>query len=192
MTDAKTIMQLRQITGAGIMDAKQALDECGGDIEAAKDVLRKKGQAKAAKKAGRETAEGLVGSYIHANGKLGVLVEIACETDFVARGDEFKTLVSDIAMHIAAADPQYLSREEVPQDIIAKEHEIATGQAAGKPADMLERIVGGKLDKFYAENCLLEQEYIKDDSLTVQQRVEQAIAKIGENIQVRRFCRFAL
>lgn len=190
--DAKIIMQLRQATGVGVLDAKKALEESGGDLEQAKDILRKQGGAKAAKKAGRETAEGLVGSYLHQTGKLGVLVSVACETDFVARSDDFKTLVQDLAMHIAASDPEYVRPEDVPEAVIAKEREIAAEQAAGKPVEVVAKIVDGKLQKFYAERCFLKQEYLKDDSITVQQRVDQAIAKLGENIQVREFCRFAL
>jgi len=190
--DAQTIMELRRATGVGVLDAKKALEETRGDLEAAKDLLRKQGQTKAAKKAGRATAEGLVGSYLHATGKLGVLVAVACETDFVARSDDFKVLVQDLAMHIAAADPTYVKSDDVPAEVIAKEREIAAAQAQGKPVDVVEKIVSGKIAKYYAEHCLLNQPFVKDDSMTVQGRIEQAIAKLGENIQVREFCRFAL
>ena len=173
MSNAQAIMELRQATGVGVLDAKKALEESGGDVEAAKDALRKQGQAKAAKKAGRETAEGLVGSYIHQTGKLGVLVSVACETDFVARSDDFRALVQDLAMHIAAAAPEYVRPEDVPEEIIAK-------------------IVDGRIAKFYAECVLLNQEFVKDDSMTVRQRVEQAIQKLGENVVVREFVRFSL
>ncbi|MDO8463396.1 MAG: translation elongation factor Ts [bacterium] len=192
MSNAQAIMELRQATGVGVLDAKKALEESGGDVEVAKDALRKQGQAKAAKKSGRETAEGLVGSYIHQTGKLGVLVSVACETDFVARSDDFRALVQDLAMHIAAADPEYVRLEDVPEEIIAKEREIAAAQAAGKPEAVVAKIVDGKLAKFYAERVLLNQEFVKDDSMTVQQRMEQAIQKLGENVVVQEFVRFSL
>ncbi|MBI2483393.1 elongation factor Ts [Candidatus Uhrbacteria bacterium] len=192
--DAKLIMELRNMTGAGILDAKSALEETGGNLETAAELLRKKGQAKAAKKMDRMTNEGLVGSYIHGNGKVGVLVEVACETDFVARSDEFQQLVHDLAMHIAASNPSYLKPEEVPEAIVMKEREIAAAEFAGsgKPPAVIEKIVDGKISKFYADVCLLPQAFVKDDAITVAQRVEQAVAKLGENIQIRRFCRFAL
>lgn len=190
--DAKTVMELRSMTGAGVLDAKKALEDAGGDLSKAADALRKKGQAKAAKKSDRETREGLVGSYIHTNGKMGVLVAVACETDFVARNPDFKTLVADIAMHIAAANPDYVAPEDVPADVVAKEREIAAPQVIGKPPEIMEKIITGKLDKFYADHCLLRQEFVKDDTVTVQQRIEQTIAKVGENIRVVRFARFVL
>lgn len=192
--DAKTIMQLREMTGAGVLDAKHALEECGGDMSAAADALRKKGQAKAAKREGRETREGLVVSYIHATGKVGALVAVACESDFVARSEEFKALVRDLAMHITASNPLYLTADEIPSEVIAKEKEIASAEFAGsgKPAAIIEKIVEGKLTKYYADTCLLAQPFIKDEDMTVAQHIQQVIAKTGENIQVRKFCRFAL
>ncbi|MBI4434571.1 elongation factor Ts [Candidatus Uhrbacteria bacterium] len=192
--DAKTIMQLRELTGAGVLDAQKALEECGGDVARAAEALRKKGQAKAASRTERATREGLVGHYIHATGKVGALVEVACETDFVARSEEFKALVHDLAMHVTASNPLYVSPEDVPQEVLAKEKEIAAAEFAGsgKPANVIEKIVEGKLTKYYADTCLLKQSFIKDEDITVAERIQQAIAKTGENIQVRRFCRFAL
>ena len=192
--DAKIVMQLRQMTGAGVLDAQKALAESSGNLEAAAETLRKKGQAKAASRSERITREGLVGHYIHATGKVGALVEVACETDFVARSEEFKTLVHDLAMHVTASNPLYLSPDEAPPEVIAKEKEIAGAEAAGsgKPANVIEKIVEGKLAKYYADTCLLAQPFIKDEDITVAERIQQSIAKTGENIQVRRFCRFAL
>lgn len=190
--DAKTIMQLRSATGVGVLEAQRALAEAGGDLVKAVEVLRKQGATKAAKKSDRATGEGLVAAYLHPTGKLGVLVSVACESDFVARSDDFKALVQDLAMHIAAANPTYVRASDVPDDVLAKEREIAAAQAAGKPAAVVEKIVAGKLEKFYAEHCLLQQEFVKDDTMTIQQRIEQAIARIGENMQVREFCRFTL
>ncbi len=191
---AQMVKELRERTGAGMMDCKTALVETNGDMEAAVDVLRKKGLAAAAKKAGRVAADGLVASYIHAGGKIGVLVEVNCETDFVARTDSFQELVKDISMHIAAAEPRWVRREEVPVDVIARERSIYLEQAAasGKPAQVVEKIAAGKLEKFFAETCLLEQSFVKNPDVTVGQLVTEAIAKIGENIQVRRFVRFRL
>jgi elongation factor Ts len=191
---AQMVKELRDRTGAGMMDCKAALAEAGGEIEKAVDVLRKKGLAAAAKKSGRTAADGQVASYIHAGGKLGVLLEVNCETDFVARTDEFQSLVRDIAMHVAAAEPRYVRREEVPADVLDRERAIYAEQAAasGKPANVVERIVEGKLDKFYAEACLLEQPFVKNPDQTVAQLVQEKVAKIGENIQVRRFARFKL
>ncbi|MBI4142874.1 elongation factor Ts [Candidatus Uhrbacteria bacterium] len=192
--DAKLVMQLRAMTGAGVLDAQKALVEANGNVDVAADALRKKGQAKAASKSGRETHEGLVGSYIHANGKVGVLLEVACETDFVARGEEFKQLVHDLAMHIAASNPLYLSITDIPPEVLAKEREIATAEFAGsgKPQAVIEKIAEGKLAKYYADTCLLAQPFVKDEDITVEERVRQTTAKTGEHIQVRRFCRFAL
>jgi len=191
---AQMVKELRERTGAGMMDCKWALGEAGGDMEKAIDLLRKKGLAAAAKKAGRVAAEGSVGSYIHAGGKIGVLVEVNCETDFVARTDQFQELVRDIAMHIAAAEPRFLSREEVTPDDLERERAIFREQAlaAGKPAAVVDRIVAGKLEKYYAEHVLLEQPFVKDPDKTVGQLVQERIAKIGENIVVRRFARFRL
>jgi elongation factor Ts len=191
---AQLVKELRDRTGAGMMDCKSALAEAAGDLEKAVDVLRKKGLAAAAKKAGRIAADGMVASYIHAGGKLGVLLEVNSETDFVARTDEFQELVKDLAMHVAAAEPRYVRREEVPADLLERERAIFRDQAAasGKPANVVERIVEGKLEKFYADVCLLEQPFVKNPDQTVGQLVQERVAKIGENIQVRRFARFKL
>jgi elongation factor Ts len=191
---AQMVKELRERTGAGMMDCKSALAEAGGDLEKAAEVLRKRGLAAAAKKAGRIAAEGAVGSYIHGGGKIGVLVEVNCETDFVARTDEFRELVRDLAMHIAAADPRYLSRDEVTADVLAKEREIFRQRALdeGKPANVVDRIVEGRVGKFYAETVLLEQPFVKDPDKTVEQVITEKIATIKENIRVRRFARFQL
>jgi elongation factor Ts len=191
---AQMVKQLRERTGAPMMDCKSTLTEAKGDLEAAVDLLRKKGLAAAAKKAGRITAEGAVGSYIHGGGKLGVLVEVNCETDFVARTDEFQELVRDIAMHIAAAEPRYVSRDEVTPEALDRERAIYKEQAAasGKPEKVLERIVEGKIEKFYAEAVLLEQPFVKNSDLTVGQMIAEKVGRIGENIQVRRFARYKL
>src|SRR5262250_254103 len=189
---AKLVKELRERTGAGFSDCRAALVEANGNIEKAIEVLRKKGQAAAAKKAQREASEGLVGSYIHAGGKIGVLVELNCESDFVARTEAFQQLSHDIAMHVAALDPRYVRREEVTADMLEKEREIYKAQAlaSGKPEQVVEKIVAGKMEKFYEENCLYEQHYIKDESLTIGEMITQAIAKLGENISIRRFARF--
>ena len=191
---AQMVKELRERTGAGMMDCKSALIEAEGDLELASEVLRKRGLAAAAKKAGRVAAEGAVGSYIHAGGKIGVLVEVNCETDFVARTDEFRELVRDIAMHVAAADPRYLSRDEVTEDVLAKEREIFRQRALdeAKPANVVDRIVEGRVGKFYGETVLLEQPFVKDPDKTVQEMIAEKIAKIGENIQIRRFTRYLL
>jgi elongation factor Ts len=191
---AQRVKELRERTGAGMMDCKSALTEAQGDLEKAVDLLRKKGLAAAAKKSGRLTAEGAVGSYIHAGGKIGVLVEVNCETDFVARTERFQELVKDIAMHIAAAEPRFVAREEVTPDVLERERAIFREQAlaSGKPANVVDRIVDGKLDKFYAEFVLLEQPFVKNPDQTVGQLVSEKVAQIGENIRVRRFSRFRL
>jgi elongation factor Ts len=191
---AQMVKELRERTSAPMMDCKAALTETQGDMEKAVDFLRKKGLAAAAKKAGRIAAEGAVGSYIHGGGKLGVLVEVNCETDFVARTDEFQELVRDIAMHIAAAEPRFVRREEVTEDVLAREREIFADQAAasGKPANVVEKIVTGKMEKYFSEFVLLEQPYVKDSDKSVGQLITEKVAKIGENIQVRRFVRFKL
>ncbi|WP_347490844.1 translation elongation factor Ts [Desulfoscipio sp. XC116] len=191
---AAMVKELREKSGAGMMDCKKALVATDGNMEKAIDYLREKGLASAAKKSGRITAEGLVDSYIHAGGKIGVLLEVNCETDFVAKTDEFKELVRDIAMQIAAARPQYVTKEEVPENIVAKEKEILAAQAAneGKPAKIIEKMVEGRIEKFYKDICLLEQPFIKDTDKTVKQLVTEKIAKIGENISVRRFVRYEL
>jgi elongation factor Ts len=189
---AKLVKELRDRTNAGFNDCRAALIEAGGDIEKAIAVLRKKGQAAAAKKATREASEGLVGSYIHAGGKIGVMVEVNCESDFVARTEAFQNLCHDIAMHVAALDPKYVRREEVTAEMLEKEREIYKAQAlaTGKPEAVVEKIVTGKMEKFYEENCLYEQHYIKDEGSTIGEMVNAAIAKLGENISIRRFARF--
>jgi elongation factor Ts len=189
---AHLVKELRERTGAGFSDCRAALVESAGDIEKAINILRKKGQAAAAKKAQREATEGLVGHYIHAGGKIGVIVEINCESDFVARTDAFQQLCHDVAMHIAALDPRYLRREEVTTEMLDRERDIYREQAkaTGKSEQVVEKIVTGKMEKFYEENCLYEQHYIKDESVTIGEMINQAIAKLGENISVRRFVRF--
>ena len=189
---AQQVKDLRDRTGAGFTACRDALAEANGDIEQAINILRKKGQAAAQKKAQRATSEGLVGSYIHAGGKIGVLVEVNCESDFVARTEDFQRLCHDVAMHIAALDPRFLRREEVTQETLDREREIYAEQAkaTGKPAPVIEKIVNGKMEKFYEENCLYEQHFIKDEGTTVKELVDQAIAKLGENIAIRRFSRF--
>ena len=192
------IKALREKTGAGMTDVKAALVEANGSEDQAIEILRKKGMATAGKKAGRVTAEGVVGSYIHMGGKVGVLVEVNCESDFVARGEDFTQLVKDIAMHIAAATPTYVRREEVPQDILDKEREITGEQLkndpknANKPADVISKIVEGRLNKFYEENVLLEQPFVKDPSKTVGELVAEKVGSIKENITVRRFTRYKM
>lgn len=192
--DAKLVKTLREMTGAGMLECKAALEEANGDLEQAVEILRKKGVAKAAKKAGRETKEGLIHSYIHAGGRIGVLLELNCETDFVARNELFRELANEIALQIAAMKPQYVKREDIPREVVEKEGEIAreAAIAEGKPAHIAEKIAEGKLEKFYKEVCLYEQPYIKDDKKTVEELIKEYIAKIGENIQVRRFCRYEL
>src|ERR1700735_5385312 len=189
---ANLVKELRERTGAGFSDCRAALVESGADIEKAIDILRKKGKAPPAKKAQRQGSEGLVGHYIHAGGKIGVIVEVNCESDFVARTEAFHQLCHDIAMHIAAIDPRYLRREEVTPEMLEREREIYKDQAkaTGKPEAVIERIVTGKMEKFYEENCLYEQHYIKDESVTIGEMITQAIAKLGENISIRRFVRF--
>lgn len=189
---AQLVKELRDKTGAGFADCRAALIEVNGDIEQAVGILRKKGQVAAAKKAQRATSEGLVSSYIHAGGKIGVLVETNCESDFVARTEDFQRLCHDVAMHVAALDPQFLRREEVTQEILDQKRRVYSeeAKASGKPEPVIEKIVNGKMEKFYEENCLLEQHFIKDEGLTVKELVDQAIAKLGENISIRRFSRF--
>jgi elongation factor Ts len=185
------VKELRERTGAGFSDCRNALVEGKGDLDRAIDVLRRKGQAAAQKKAQREATEGLIGHYIHAGGKIGVVVEINCESDFVARTDDFQKLCHDIAMHIAALDPRYVRREEVTQEILDHERDIYREQAraTGKPEPVIDKIVNGKMEKFYEENCLYEQHFIKDESVTVSELINQMIAKLGENLSVRRFVR---
>ncbi|AEF94368.1 Elongation factor Ts [Desulfotomaculum nigrificans CO-1-SRB] len=191
---ASMVKELRERTGAGMMDCKKALAEVGGDMEKAIEFLREKGLAAAAKKAGRIAAEGIVESYIHGNGRIGVLVEINCETDFVARNEDFRALAKDIAMQIAAAKPEYVRREDVPSEKLEKEREILRAQALneGKPEKIVEKMVEGRIEKYYKEVCLLEQPFIKDPDKTVQQLINEAIAKIGEKIDVRRFTRYEM
>jgi len=188
------IKTLREKTGAGMMDCKKALMEVNGSIEKAVDYLRKKGLASALKKASRATSQGLVTSYIHAGGKIGVLIEVNCETDFVARTEEFQKFVRDIAMHVAAANPTYVKREEVPKEAVKGEAEVHRSQAKDmkKPEAIIEKIVTGKMESYYRENCLLEQEFVKNPDKTVQTIATEAISKLGENISIRRFARFQL
>jgi len=191
---AADVKKLREATGAGIMECKKALGETSGDFEEAKKLLRKMGLQVADKKAGRATAEGLIGSYIHTGGKIGVMVEVNCETDFVARNEDFQTVVRDIAMHVAAAKPRFVSREEVTDGVLTEEREIFAEQARqqGKPDNVIDKIVEGRINKFYEENCLLEQPFIKDTEKTVGDLVKEAVAKFRENIQVNRFVVFAV
>lgn len=192
MVTAGMVKELREKTGAGMMDCKKALSESNGDMEKAIEILREKGIASAAKKAGRIAAEGLVDSYIHGDGRIGVLVEVNIETDFAAKNEEFKAFVKDIAMQVAAAKPEYVRREEVPADIIEKEKEILKAQALneGKPEKIVEKMVEGRIEKFYKEVCLLEQPWVKDPNKSIQELLNEKIATIGENINIRRFARF--
>ena len=189
---AKDVQNLRQATGVGMMDAKRALEANNGDMEAAVQWLLVQGLAQAAKRAGRVASEGSVGAYIHAGGKLGVLVEVNCESDFVAKTPEFQTLVKELAMQIAAANPRCVRREELSADIIEQERQIYASQAAGKPEPVINKIVEGKLEKFYREVCLLEQGYVRDPARTVSELLGEYVAKLGEKIEVRRFVRFQL
>lgn len=195
---AAAVKQLREKTGAGMMECKNALKEADGNEEKAIDILRERGLASAKKREGRIAAEGIVGSYIHMGGKVGVLVELNCETDFVARGEEFQQLVKDIAMHIAAAEPRYVAREEVPENVLEKEREIARAQAkndpkmAGKPEQVIDKIVDGRVNKYYEETVLNDQPFVKDPSKTVAELVTEKVAKTGERITVRRFTRYKM
>ncbi len=191
---AQQVQELRRKTGAGVMDCKKALAECTGDLDQAAVLLRKQGAARADARLSRATSEGLVASYIHAGGRIGVLVEVNCETDFVARTDEFRQLAMNLAMHIAAENPRYLRPEDIPADVLDREKEVfrAVAQKEGKPENVLDRIVEGRLKKFYTETCLMEQPYVRDDQVTVAAVVKEAIAKLGENIAVRRFVRYQL
>ncbi len=190
---AEAVKELREKTGVGFMECKSALQEANGDIENAIVILRKRGLASLAKKSGRETKDGLIGCYIH-NGKIGVMLEVNCETDFVARNPDFQTLVKDLAMHIAASDPRFIRKEDVTPDVLAKEREIYAEQAkaTGKPENVLEKIVEGRMSKYYSEACLLEQPFVKDPAISVRDHIAAHIQKIGENIQVRRFVRYKL
>jgi elongation factor Ts len=192
MITAEMVKQLRERTGSGMMDCKKALSEANGDMEKAVEILREKGLAAAAKKAGRVAAEGLVSAYIHGDGRIGVLVEVNIETDFAAKNEEFREFVKDVAMHIAASKPEYIRREEVPSDRIEKEKEILRAQALneGKPEKIVDKMVEGRIDKYYKEVCLLEQPWVKDPDKTIQQLLNEKISTIGENINIRRFVRF--
>lgn len=189
---ASMVKDLREKTGAGMMDCKKALSETGGDFQKAVDYLRQKGLATAAKRAGRIASEGRIGSYIHAGGKIGVMVEVNCETDFVAKTDDFQVFAKDIAMHIAASNPSYVRREEVPPEVLEREKEIYRAQArdAKKPDKIIDKIVDGKLEKFYGEACLLEQPFVKDPDITIQDLLNGFIGKVGEKVEIRRFTRF--
>lgn len=194
MIAATTVKELRVITGAGFMDCKKALEDTNGNIEKAVELLREKGLAAAAKKAGRIAAEGIVESYIHMGGKIGVMVEVNCETDFVAKTPEFRTFVRDIAMHIAASNPLYLTKEEVPEETITKEREILRAQALneGKPEKIVERMVEGRIEKYYKEVCLLEQPFVKDTDKSIKDIVSERVSLIGEKIDIRRFTRYEM
>ncbi|GBD39265.1 Elongation factor Ts [bacterium HR37] len=188
------VKEIRDRTGAPFLDCKKALEETGGDFEKAIDLLRIKGLAKAAKKVGRETPEGIIASYIHAGGKIGVMVEVNCETDFVARNEEFQAFAKEIAMQIAATNPRFIRKEDVSEEVVAKEREILKAQVieSGKPENVADRIVDGKIEKFYEEVCLLEQPYIRDPKIKIRDLLNSLIAKIGENIVIRRFVRYQL
>jgi elongation factor Ts len=189
--DIEKIKQLRELTGAGMMKAKEALAETGGDLEKAIDVLRKAGQASAAKRAEREARAGLIEAYVH-GGRIGVLVELNCETDFVARTEDFKALAKDVAMHVAAANPEYVNPEDVPEDVLERERAIYADDTAGKPSDIAEKMISGRLEKFYEQVCLMRQPFIKEPDKSVDQLVKEVIAKTGENIVVRQFKRVEL
>ncbi|WP_028319774.1 translation elongation factor Ts [Desulfobulbus elongatus] len=191
---SQMVKELRDKTNAGMMDCKKALTETAGDMEKAVDLLRQKGLAVAAKRAGRETKEGVVECYIHAGGKLGVMVEVGCETDFVAKTDDFKAFAKNVAMHIAAVNPVAVTREEVPADILQREKDIYVNQAleSGKPQQIVDKIVSGKIEKYLAEVCLMEQKYVKNPDLTVQDLLNELVAKMGENISIKKFARFQI
>ncbi len=191
-SDIEKVKKLREKTGVGILDCKKALEEANGNIEKAIEVLRKKGIDIAEKKSQRQTEDGLIASYIHYGGKIGVLVEVNCETDFVARTDEFKELVKNITMQIAASSPRYISREDVPDKVIEKEKEIYRSQFSDRPPQVQKKIIDGKLEKFFSETCLLEQAFIKDPDITVKEYIDSTIGKLKENIRVRRFTRYQL
>jgi elongation factor Ts len=189
---ASMVAELREKTGAGLLDCKKALDEAQGNMEQAETILRKKGVASAAKKAGRSTSDGLVEAYIHVGGKVGVMVEVNCETDFVAKTDDFKAFCRDICLQIAAANPSYVRREEVPEAELAKERDIAAAQMQGKPAAAVQKIVEGKLEKYYSQVCLMDQPFVKSPEKTIKDLLTEKVAKLGENMQIRRFVRFQL
>lgn len=192
-SDSKIVKDLRQTTGAGILECRKALDEAGGDLDKAAEILRKKGQKIFDKKQDREVKEGLIEAYVHSNGKIGVLVELVCETDFVARNKEFRELAHDLAMQVAAVCPLWVKPEDVPQEVLEKEKEIAKeGLPKGKPAQVTEKIIEGKIQKFYTQTCLLEQPFIKNENLTIRELIKEKVAKLGENIQVKKFVRFQI
>jgi elongation factor Ts len=186
------IKELRELTGAGVVECKNALEESNADVDEAAKILRKKGIAGAGKKASRQTGDGLIGSYIHPGSKIGVLVEVNCETDFVAKNDDFKQLVKDITMHIAAANPMYMTSDEVPADIIEQEKDIVKGEFSDKPDNIVEKIAMGRLKKYFSEYCLMDQPFVKDEDITIKDYVATYIAKLGENIKIKRFARFML
>jgi len=190
---ANLVKELREKTGVGFMECKSALQEANGDLDAAFTILRKRGLASLAKKSGRETKDGIIGTYVH-NGKIGVLIELNCETDFVARNPDFQTLAKDLAMHVAASDPRFVAKEDVTEDVLSGEREIFAEQAraTGKSENVVEKIVEGRISKFYSETCLLEQPFVKEPSISVREHIASHIQKIGENIQVRRFVRYKL
>ena len=189
---AELVKTLREKTNVGMMECKSALTEADGDLEKAETILRKKGIAKADKKADRQTKEGIVASYIHLAGRVGVLIEVNCETDFVAKNESFRDFVKDVTLHIAASNPRFLQREDIPADFIAKEREIAAEQVKGKPANIVDKIVDGKVDKIFADNCLLEQAFIKNPDITIRDLVKSKISELGENLVIRRFVRYAV
>ena len=188
--DPKLVMQLRAKTNAGMMECKKALIEAKGDLAAAETILRKKGAAQQQKKAGRDAKEGVIGSYIHIGDKVGVLVEINCETDFVARNESFRSFVKDVTLQVAAAAPLFVKRDEVPESLLATERDVAGAQVQGKPANVIEKIIAGKVDKYYSTVCLLEQSFVKDNTKTINDLLAAKIAELGENIVIRRFTRF--
>lgn len=192
MNESELIKELREMTGVGMMDIKKALTEAQGDKDKALEVLRKSGIAKLAKKADRLAKEGLIESYIHAGGRVGVLLELNCETDFVGRTDDFKNLAKELALHIAAANPLYVSREDVPAEVLEKEREIYKEQSKDKPADVMEKMIEGKIEKYYEEACLMDQGFVKDPSVKISQFIADKAAKMGENVQVSRFVRYVL
>lgn len=194
MADAKQVMELRALTGAGVMDAKAALDETGGDVAKAAEALKQKGIVKAAKKSDRATAEGVIHAYVHGSGKVGAMVEVLCETDFVARNEQFQEFVHDLAMHIVASNPLYVRPEDVPAEVIEKEKETFVAEVAGsgKPPEIVEKIVAGKVEKFLTDVCLMKQPFVKDEDLTVEDLMKSVTAKVGENIKVKRFVRMSL
>ncbi len=192
MNENELIKELREMTGVGMMDIKKAITEAGGDKDKALEILRKSGMAKLAKKADRLAKEGVIESYIHAGGRVGVLLELNCETDFVGRTDDFKNLAKELALHIAASNPLYVSREDVPAEVLEKEREIYKEQSKDKPSDVMEKMIEGKVEKYYEEACLMDQGFVKDPSVKISQLIADRAAKMGENVQVSRFVRYVL